>query len=135
MHMNEHGFCGKCIITAADISTALSRSKWLYEEALIYSESERLIILQSRLLNMIRLILKQIPYENSVTEHEDQFKTFLSSIKGNGTVSFLALDFFVCFIKEKKEERIVFKALKNNFLSLMPPQQEYGRNSPHIRED
>lgn len=124
MHMNQHAFNGKCMISSADITAALSKSKWLYEEAVVYSEAERLIVLHSRLLKMVRLILKQIPYENSATEQEDQFKAFLSSIEGNGTVSFLALDYFIGFIKEKKEERIVFKALKNDFLSLMPPQQQ-----------
>jgi hypothetical protein len=72
MLMNQQAFNGKCMITSSDITTALSKSKWLYEEALMRSEAERLI----------------------------------------------------GFIKEKKEERIVFKALKNDFLSLMPPQQQ-----------
>ena len=71
MHMNQHAF-GKSMITSADITAALTKTKWLYEEALVQSETERLI----------------------------------------------------GFIKEKKEERIVFKALKNDFLSLMPPQQQ-----------
>jgi len=73
MHLNEHAFNGKStMITSSDITTALSKSKWFYEETVVYSEAERLI----------------------------------------------------GFIKEKKEERIVFKALKNDFLSLMPPQQQ-----------
>ena len=38
-------------------------------------------------------------------------------------------------IKEKKEERIVFKALKNDFLSLMPPQQQVSMvEIPHPSE-
>jgi len=135
MHLNEHAFGGKCMITSANIKSALNKTKWLYEEKLMYSEGERLIILQSRLLKMIRVILKQIPYENSATEQGEQFKTFLSSIEGDGTASFLALDFFIAFIKEKREEWMVFKALTDDFESLMPPQEKASMvDVPHISE-
>jgi hypothetical protein len=134
MHLNEHAFNGKCMISSADITAALRKSKWLFEEALVYSEAERLIVVESRLLKMVSLILKQIPYENSETEQDDQLKTFLSSIEGDGTEKFLALDYFIGFIKEKKEERILFKSLKNDFLSLMPQQQVTMVDIPHPSE-
>jgi len=120
MHMNQHAFNGKCMISSADITAALRKTKWLFEEELVYSEAERLIVVESRLLKMVSLILKQVPYENSETEQDDQFDTFLFFLKRN----LKALDFFIAFIKEKKEERILFKSLKNDFLSLMPPQQQ-----------
>ena len=132
-HLNKHAFGGKCMITSTHISTALSKAKWLYHEEHIYREAESLVIQSPRLLSMTRFVLKQTPYDNSATEQGEQFKAFLSSIRGDGR-DFSPLDYFIEFLTEKREERIFFRDLKQKYVwSFLPPQQEVPMvDVPHI---
>jgi len=84
-------------------------------------------------LSMTRFVLKQTPYDNSATEQGEQFKAFLSSIRGDGR-DFSPLDYFIEFLTEKREERIFFRDLKQKYVwSFLPPQQEVPMvDVPHI---